>query len=63
MRGERTIVDMAWDRGRDIDECIAIAKAYEEGLGYAPIPDAGFAGDVRAAIDAHREPLDLPEWH
>jgi hypothetical protein len=56
-------VDLAWDRGRDIDECIAIAKAYEEGLGYAPIPDAGFADDVRAAIDAHREPLDLPEWH
>ena len=45
--------------GRPILECIAIAKAYEERLGYAPAPDPGFAADVQAAIDAHREPLDL----
>ena len=44
---------------RPILECIAIAKAYEERLGYAPVPDPGFAVDVQAAIDSHREPLDL----
>ena len=48
--------------GRKIAECIALAKAYEEKLGYAPAPDAGFAKDVQAAIDAHREPFDPPAW-
>ena len=48
--------------GRPIDECIALAKAYEERLGYAPVPDPDFAKDVQAAIDAHREPLDPPTW-
>jgi len=47
---------------RKIGECIALAKAYEEKLGYAPVPDPEFAGDVQAAIDAHREPLDPPSW-
>ena len=37
--------------GRPIDECIALAKAYEERLGYAPTPDPDFANDVQAAID------------
>lgn len=48
--------------GRKLSECIAIAKAYEKNLGYAPVPDADFAADVQAAIDAHREPLNPPEW-
>jgi hypothetical protein len=48
--------------GRKLSECIAIAKAYENNLGYAPVPDADFAADVQAAIDAHREPLNPPEW-
>ena len=48
--------------GRKIGECIALAKAYEEKLGYAPVPDASFAADVQAAIDAHREPLNPPAW-
>jgi len=48
--------------GRKLSECIALAKAYEANLGYAPVPDAGFAGDVQAAIDAHREPLNPPSW-
>jgi len=43
--------------GRKLSECIAIAKAYEQSLGYAPVPDADFAADVQAAVDAHREPL------
>jgi antitoxin (DNA-binding transcriptional repressor) of toxin-antitoxin stability system len=48
--------------GRKLSECIALAKAYETKLGYAPVPDADFAGDVQAAIDAHREPLSPPSW-
>jgi len=48
--------------GRPIDECIALAKAYEEKLGYEPAPDSDFAADVQAAIDAHREPLDTSVW-
>jgi hypothetical protein len=48
--------------GRKIGECIALAKAYEEKLGYAPAPDPDFAKDVQAAIDAHREPLHPPAW-
>jgi hypothetical protein len=31
-------------------------------LGYAPVVDAGFAADVQAGIDAHREPLDTSAW-
>ena len=48
--------------GRKIIECIALAKAYEVKLGYAPVPDPDFAKDVQAAIDAHREPLNPPSW-
>jgi hypothetical protein len=48
--------------GRNLSECIAIAKVYEKELGYEPVPDADFAADVQAAIDAHREPLNPPEW-
>ena len=48
--------------GRKISVCIALAKAYEEKLGYAPVPDADFTKDVQAAIDAHDEPLNPPAW-
>lgn len=48
--------------GRKISECIALAKAHEEKLGHAPVPDPDFAGDLQAAVDAHREPLDPPSW-
>lgn len=48
--------------GRKISECIALAKAYEARLGYAPVPDPDFARDVQAAIDAHREGLNPPSW-
>jgi antitoxin (DNA-binding transcriptional repressor) of toxin-antitoxin stability system len=47
---------------RPIDECIALAKAHAEKLGYAPVPDPDFAADVQAAVDAHREPLDTSAW-
>jgi len=48
--------------GRKLSDSIAIAKAHEESLGYAPLPDADFAADVQAAVDAHREPLNPPVW-
>jgi antitoxin (DNA-binding transcriptional repressor) of toxin-antitoxin stability system len=50
------------DPGRKISECIALAKAYEEKLGYEPVPDPDFAKDVQAAVEAHREPLHPPSW-
>ena len=43
--------------GRKISECIALAKAYEEQLGYAPVPDADFARDVQEGVETHREPI------
>jgi len=43
--------------GRKISECIALAKAYEEKLGYAPVPDADFAGDVREGIGERLAPV------
>jgi antitoxin (DNA-binding transcriptional repressor) of toxin-antitoxin stability system len=55
-------VEKARGPGRSIDECIALAKEYEARLGHAPVPDADFAKDVQAAIDAHREPLDTSLW-
>jgi hypothetical protein len=46
--------------GRKLSECIALAKAYEERLGDAPVPDADFAIDVEAAIDARRDSFEPP---
>jgi hypothetical protein len=43
--------------GRNISECIALAKACEEKLGYSPVPGADFARDVYEGINAHREPI------
>lgn len=48
--------------GRKIRDCIELAKAYEEKLGYAPVPDPDFAKDVLDAIQDHGEPLDPPSW-
>jgi antitoxin (DNA-binding transcriptional repressor) of toxin-antitoxin stability system len=48
--------------GRRISECMALAKAYENKLGYRPVPDRDFAKDVETAIAAHREPLQPPSW-
>jgi antitoxin (DNA-binding transcriptional repressor) of toxin-antitoxin stability system len=48
--------------GRKISESVVLAKAYEEKLGYAPVPDPDFAQDVQEVIDAHREPLNPPSW-
>lgn len=41
--------------GRPIGECIALAKGYEEVLGYPPLPDSGFAADLECALNAHVE--------
>lgn len=48
--------------GRKISECVALAKAHEKKLGYAPVPDPDFVKDVQAAIDTRREPFDPPSW-
>ncbi len=56
------VIRVARAPGRPISECIALAKAYEERLGYSPMADECFAADVQAGIDAHREPLDLTAW-
>lgn len=48
--------------GRKLSECIALAKAYEERLGDAPLPDSDFAKDLEAAVNAHRDPLAPPAW-
>ncbi len=48
--------------GRKLSECIAMAKAYEAKLGYAPIPDEDFAKDVQAGIDSRRDSFQPPVW-
>lgn len=48
--------------GRKLSECIALAKAYEATLGYAPVPDEEFATDVQAGIDARRDSYEPPAW-
>jgi hypothetical protein len=48
------VIKTLYGPGRKLSDCIAIAKAYEENLGYAPVPDPDFAADVQAAIDAVR---------
>jgi hypothetical protein len=49
--------------GRKLSECIALAKAHEKELGYAPVPDPDFAKDVQAAIDSRREPFHSSRQH
>src|SRR5260370_26175240 len=46
--------------GRSIDECIALAKAFEERLGYAPTPDPDFAKHVQSSIAGSRQPRHVP---
>jgi len=43
--------------GRKLSECIALARAYETKLGYAPVPDADFPRDVEEGIESRREPI------
>ena len=46
--------------GRKISECVALAKAYEDKLGYRPVPDPDFARDVDEGIQARSQPFDPP---
>ena len=48
--------------GRLISECITLAKAYEDKLGYRPIPDPDFAKDVEDGIRERSQPFDPPPW-
>ena len=48
------VIKMPQAPGRKISECIALAKAYEEKLGYAPVPDSDFAKDAQAASTPSR---------
>ena len=56
------VIKTPYSPGRKISECIALAKAYEDKLGYRPVPDPDFAKDLEAAINAHHEPLTPPTW-
>ena len=56
------VIKLPSAHGRKISECVALAKAYEDKLGYRLVPDPEFANDVEAAIATHREPLDPPLW-
>jgi antitoxin (DNA-binding transcriptional repressor) of toxin-antitoxin stability system len=46
--------------GRKISESIALAKGYEDKLGYRPVPDPDFARDVEEGIVERSQPLDPP---
>lgn len=48
--------------GRKISESIALAKAYEDKLGYRPTPDPDFAKDIEEGIAARSQPLNPPSW-
>ncbi|HVY92658.1 MAG TPA: hypothetical protein VHA14_07915 [Bryobacteraceae bacterium] len=48
--------------GRKASECIALAKDWEEKLGYAPLPDDNFAADVEAGIQSRRDHFEPPSW-
>lgn len=48
--------------GRKTSECIALAKAYEDKLGYRPVPDPDFARDVEEGIAARSLPFSPPSW-
>lgn len=48
--------------GRRLSECLALAEAYEARLGCAPLPDAGFAEDVQAGIEARHDAFEPPAW-
>lgn len=48
--------------GRKLSDCIALAKAYETKLGFAPIPDEDFAKDVQSGIDSRSDSFEPPAW-
>lgn len=48
--------------GRTLSECIALAKAYEDRLGQAPLPDDDFATDVENGIADRNDAFQPPVW-
>lgn len=46
---------------RSISESIALAEAHTKELGYKPVMDAGFAGDLEEII-RNRKPRDTSAW-
>jgi antitoxin (DNA-binding transcriptional repressor) of toxin-antitoxin stability system len=52
------LIQPAAKAGRLLSECIALAKAHEEELGYAPTLDDAFAKDLEEIIAGRREPLE-----
>jgi len=57
------VMRKAQPAGRSISECIRLAEAHEASIGYSPVPDPAFAGDVAASVAALREPLEPPSWN
>ena len=51
------VLRMAAPPRRSIEECIALLPADS-----VAVVDEEFAADVEAAIAAHREPLNPPDW-
>lgn len=47
--------------GRNISECIGLARQHEEETGEAPVLDADFASDVEEII-RRRKPWNPPAW-
>jgi antitoxin (DNA-binding transcriptional repressor) of toxin-antitoxin stability system len=57
------VIKQAQPVGRSISECIALAEAYENRFGDAPISDEDIARDVHQGIDASREPIrNVWDW-
>jgi antitoxin (DNA-binding transcriptional repressor) of toxin-antitoxin stability system len=56
------IVRPAKRAGRLISECIVAAKAYEDKLGYRPIPDPDFVKDIEDGIRERGQPFNPPSW-
>jgi len=52
------ILKPAQQPGRLLSECIALAKAHEEELGYVPTLDDDFGRDMEEIISGRREPLE-----
>jgi hypothetical protein len=52
------VIKLPQFQGRSIDECIAIAETY----GSHATLDEGFAEDLEAIVNSHREPLNPPSW-
>jgi hypothetical protein len=48
-------------RGRLLSECIALAKAHTEELGYEPTLDPDFAADLEEIIKS-RKPREISSW-